>query len=82
MTIAQHHAEWLCLLEIFGPFARLPVLRTLFQGLDALDTELRRDLRVGYEEWLDNQGGLQPEPAIHRAWAVCVLQRMKEGQNS
>ncbi len=79
MTIAQHHAEWLSLLEISGPFVSMPVLLRVFpQGLDALDTDLKRDLRTVYEEWLDNQGGLQADAAIHRAWALWILQRVLE----
>ncbi len=79
MSTARHHTEWLSLLEISGPFLSLPVLlRALPQGLDALDGDLRSDLRLVYEEWLDNQGGLQPDPAIHRAWVEWVLRRLLE----
>jgi hypothetical protein len=79
MSIARHHAEWLSLLEISGPFLSMPVLTRAFsQGLDALDPELRSDLRVVYEEWLDNQGGLRPDPAIHRAWVEWVLRNVLE----
>jgi hypothetical protein len=74
MSIARHHAEWLSLLEISGPFLSMPVLLKAFpQGLDAHDTEHYQDLRAAYEEWADNQGGLAPEPAIHRAWLRFVL---------
>lgn len=76
MSIARHHAEWLSLLEISGPFLSLPVLLRVFpQGLDEDDPEHRRELRLAYEEWLDNQGGLSPDPAIHRAWVRYVLIR-------
>jgi hypothetical protein len=79
MSTARHHAEWLSLLEISGPFLSMPVLLRAFpQGLDALDTDLKSDLRVVYEEWLDNQGGLQPDPAIHHAWVEWVLRRLLE----
>jgi hypothetical protein len=74
MSTARHHAEWLSLVEINGPFLSLPVLLRVFpQGLDADDPDLRRELRLAYDEWLDNQQGLQPEPAIHRAWINYVL---------
>ncbi len=74
MSIARHHAEWLSLLEISGPFLSMPVLLEAFpQGLDALDTDYARELRAAYEEWADNQQGLQPEPAIHTAWIRYVL---------
>ena len=69
MSIARHHAEWLSLLEISGPFLSMPVLVDVFpQGLDADDPDLRADLRAVYEEWLDDQGGLKPDARIHRAW--------------
>jgi len=69
MSTARHHAEWLSLLEISGPFLSMPVLLRAFpQGLDALDPNLKSALRPVYEEWLDNQRGLRPQPAIHRVW--------------
>jgi len=75
MSIARHHAEWLSLLEISGPFLSIPVLLNVFpQGLDAHDPEHYSKLRAVYEEWLDNQGGLHPEPAIHTAWIRYVLE--------
>lgn len=79
MSTARHHAEWLSLLEISGPFLSMPVLLRAFpQGLDALDADLKRDVRVVYEEWLDNQGGLRADHAIHAAWARWVLQHVLE----
>lgn len=77
MSTARHHAEWLSLVEINGPFLSLPVLLRVFpQGLDEVDADLRRELRLAYDEWRDNQQGLQPEPAIHRAWINYVLTRV------
>src|SRR5690606_23163163 len=74
MSIARHHAEWLSLLEISGPFLSMPVLMDAFpQGLPAGDPASAQELRAAYEEWLDNQGGLQPDPAIHHAWIRYVL---------
>ncbi|MFL9458486.1 MULTISPECIES: Eco57I restriction-modification methylase domain-containing protein [Nostocales] len=76
MSTPRHHTEWLSLLEISGPFLSLPVLLQAFpQGLDAHDPEHLRFLRLAYEEWLDNQQGLKPEPAIHRAWVAFVLSK-------
>ena len=61
MSIARHHAEWLSLLEISGPFLSMPVLMRAFpQGLDARRPGPRRELRLAYEEWADNQDGLPP----------------------
>lgn len=79
MSIARHHAEWLSLLEISGPFLSMPVLLRAFpQGLDAPDPDLARTLSLTYEEWLDNQHGLRPDPAIHQAWIEWVLRNVLE----
>src|SRR5207248_432976 len=79
MSTARHHAEWLSLVETSGPFLSMPVLLRVFpQGLDAHDPEGAKNLRLAYEEWEDNQGGLRPEPAIHRAWVRFVLGQVLE----
>ena len=79
MSTARHHAEWLSLLEISGPFLSMPVLLRAFpQGLDEHDPDVLRELRQAYEEWLDNQQGLRPDPAIHTAWIRHVLERTLE----
>lgn len=47
MSVARHHAEWLSLVEISGPFLSLPVLLRVFpQQLDALDSGVSRDTRL------------------------------------
>jgi hypothetical protein len=74
MSIARQHAQWLSLVEVSGPFLSMPVLLRVFpQGLDAHDSEHTHNLRLAFEEWTDNQGGLRPDPAIHRAWMRFVL---------
>ncbi|MBD2076988.1 restriction endonuclease [Phormidium sp. FACHB-592] len=79
MSIARHHAEWLSLVEASGPFLSLPVLLKAFPaGLDAHEPEQLKLLRSAYEEWQDNQFGLKPEPAIHRAWVEFVLKQTLE----
>jgi len=81
MSIARQHAEWLSLIEVSGPFVSLPVLMRIFpQGLDKEENEpeLRRLLRMAYEEWADNQGGLRPDPAIHHEWLRFVLANVLE----
>ncbi len=56
MSIARHHAEWLKLIDVSGPFLSLLVLtKRLPQGLDAHDPELFRTLKLGYDEWDDDQ---------------------------
>ena len=72
MSIARHHAEWLSLVEVSGPFLSMPVLLKVFpQGLDAHDPEHLRSLRLAHEEWEDRQA----DPAYHRAWVRFVLTR-------
>ncbi len=74
MSTARHHAEWLSLLDISGPFLSMPVLLRAFpQGLNEPDPDLTRTLRLTYEEWLDDAGSLAPDPALHRAWVRWVL---------
>src|SRR5947209_1612718 len=75
MSIARHHAEWLSLVEVSGPFLSMPVLLKVFpQGLDAPDPDHLRSLRLAYEEWEDHQA----DPAFHRAWVRFVLTRTLE----
>ena len=74
MSIAKHHAEWLSLIEVSGPFLSLPVLVQRFpQGMDAHDPEHARTLRQVHEEWDQDQNGDRPDPAIHRQWIDWVL---------
>ena len=63
MSIARQHAEWLSLIEVSGPFLSMPVLLSVFpQGLekDEQEAELRRTLRMAYDEWADNQAECVP----------------------
>ena len=74
MSIAKHHAEWLSLIEVSGPFLSLPVLVQRFpQGMDAHDPEHARALRQVHEEWDQDQNGDRPDRAIHRQWIDWVL---------
>ena len=77
MSIARHHNEWLSLIEVSGPFLSLPVLMRAFpQGLEALDRDGLAELRLAYEEWLDDQNSLRPSSAIHSVWVRYVLQHV------
>ena len=79
MSITRHHAEWLSLIEVSGPFLSMPVLLRIFpQGLDAHDPERSRLLRMAYDEWADNQAGPRPDPAIHTQWLRFVLTNILE----
>lgn len=74
MSSKKHHAEWLSLVEVSGPFLSLPVLEKVFpQLLDKHDADHMRRLRTAFEEWETNQTGHRPDPAIHRAWVQFVL---------
>lgn len=80
-SVIAQHAEWLSLVEVSGPFLSFEVLKTVFpQGLPkAEDLRNKRErLSSAYEEWLDNQGSLKPDPAIHRAWLDFVLRELLE----
>jgi hypothetical protein len=66
-SVARHHAEWLSLVEVSGPFLTLPVLQRAFpQGLEDTDPELAATLRRAYEEW-------QADPTLHGQWVRWVL---------
>jgi hypothetical protein len=74
MSIARHHAEWLSLVPVSGPFLSLPVLMNAFpQGLDAHDTDHARLLRLAYEEWDDGFQKKSIDPSVHDAWIRFVL---------
>lgn len=65
MSISRHHAEWLALLDISGPFLALSELMRVFpQGLDAHDPDNARALREGYEQWLEQKADLAHPTAI------------------
>lgn len=71
MSIARHHAEWLTLTDIVGPFLSMEVLLEVFpQGLDVHDAEKYQLLKQAYEEWTESQH----DGAIHRVWVEWVLQ--------
>jgi hypothetical protein len=77
MSTARHHAEWLSLLDVSGPFLSMPVLLQVFpHGLHPHDPDLFRALRQTHESWADNQQGLTPDPAIHSAWVRFILREV------
>lgn len=74
MSIAKHHAEWLSLIEVSGPFLSLPVLVQRFpQGMAEHDAQHAKALRQVHEEWDQDQNGSRPDRAIHRQWIDWVL---------
>ncbi|QDU88397.1 hypothetical protein Pla175_17730 [Pirellulimonas nuda] len=79
MSIARHHAEWLSLTPVSGPFLSLPVLQQAFpQGLDAHDPDGFRLLRQAYEEWDAATAEGPNGSATHEAWARFVLTQTLE----
>lgn len=73
-SITRHHAEWLNLIEISGPFLSLPVLLKVFpQGLDIVDSDKRRVVRTAYEEWESVNSDGQFDSTIHNAWIDFVI---------
>ncbi len=72
---ARHHAEWLGLMDVSGPFLSLPVLDRIFPtGLDPHDPVASSDLRRHYEDWMEESEDLKAD----RAWVLAVLQRTLE----
>ncbi len=70
MSVTRHHAEWLSLVEVSGPFVSLPVLlRTFPQGLEPRDPVQAKALRAAYETWQDHPSA----PGQQRAWVLHVL---------
>ncbi len=73
-SAARHHAEWLSLVEVSGPFLSMPVLLRVFrQGLEAHDPEILKSLRIAYGEWEASQNDDSCDDSIHQAWVRFVL---------
>ncbi|HYU16019.1 MAG TPA: hypothetical protein VEL05_08115, partial [Candidatus Acidoferrum sp.] len=84
---ARHHADWLRLVELSGPFLSLPALTRVFpQGLprDEAVSDLRRGFRVELGGWEDGRR----DPGVHQAFVRFVMrevlgwpaEQLKEGQ--
>jgi len=72
-SVPRHHADWLSLVEVSGPFVSLPVLLRVFpQGLESRDSLQAKALRAAYEEWQDNPAA----PGKQRAWVLHVLTQL------
>src|SRR5208337_3406050 len=79
MSTARHHAEWLSLIEVSGPFLSMPVLLRVFpQGMIVHDPEIHRNLRQAHEEWEDSLESRHPDRALHRAWVEFILKTVLE----
>ena len=74
MSIARHHAEWLSLVPVSGPFLSLPVLLEAFNtGLEPHDPDQSRLLRQEYGHWQDSFEKRTADPAPHQQWIKSVL---------
>ena len=74
MSIARHHAEWLSLVPVSGPFLSLPVLMEAFNtGLESHDPEITRLLRQEYSTWHESFEKRKADPAPHHNWIKFVL---------
>lgn len=80
MNDQGHHAEWLNLIDVSGPFLAEPVLKDAFpQGLEGLDAAKKRSARQAYDEWREALDLDDPElPKIHWAWIELVLKQVLE----
>lgn len=79
MSIARHHAEWLSLVPVSGPFLSLPVLMDAFNtGLEPHDPDQSRLLRQEYGIWLESFEKRKADPAPHQYWIKFVLTKTLE----
>ena len=79
MSIARHHAEWLSLVPVSGPFLSLPVLMEAFgAGLEPHDPDQSRLLRQEYGNWQDSYEKRKADPAPHHHWIKFVLTKTLE----
>ena len=80
MSELGHHAEWLSLIDISGPFLAEPVLKDSFpQGLEGLDSAKKTTVRQAYDEWREALDLDDPDfPRFHRAWIDLILKNILE----
>lgn len=82
-SVARHHAEWLALIDIAGPFLDLGILTGIFpQGIDgaADDGPQRRRLQMLYEGRLSTPKRNRPE--LETLWFSTVLREVLEWPES
>src|SRR4051794_9536598 len=79
MSIARHHAEWLSLVPVSGPFLSLPVLMEAFNtGLEPHDPDQSRLLRQEYANWQESFEKRKADPSPHQHWIKFVLTKTLE----
>ena len=75
MSTIRHHAEWLSLIEVSGPFLSLPVLMKVFpQWLEAHNSEVFQNAKRAYEVWDINK----TDTATRYAWIKYLLSNVLE----
>lgn len=76
-SIAAHHAEWLSLMDVSGPFLSVPVLKEAMpNGLDAHDPYVAAEVRAALEQWTDPDGtglGSIDDVEVHLAFVRFVF---------
>jgi hypothetical protein len=71
-SIARHHADWLQLVDVSGPFLTLPVLkRALPQGLNPTPPPKVDELRRAFQEFQDDR-------SLQGMWIRWVLRQLLE----
>ncbi len=77
MSAVKQHQEWLSLLEVSGPFIALPVLKKIFpHGLPKVESSLKKELRLAYQEWQDAQADAKLRTSYNTAWIRHVLKEV------
>ena len=71
----NQHVEWLSLVDTSGAFLSVPVLDKAFpQGLDKVNTPLKKNLRLAYDEWVEAIAEQDVQlNLLHKAWIEQVL---------
>src|SRR4051794_18986396 len=78
-TAAQHHVEWMQLVDISGPSISLSVLTDVFpQNLDAVHPVLAGRYRQAFAEWQANRELRRPDAAIEAAFIDFMLAEVLE----
>jgi hypothetical protein len=75
VSVERHHAEWLSLVEVSGPFLSVRVLSKTFPNeMEAHEPEARARLKGAFEEWEAEHD----DRAVHQAFVRFVLEETLE----
>lgn len=71
MSVERHHADWLSLTDVSGPFLSVRVLSQTFPNeVESHDPLVRSRLKSAFEQWELERD----DPAIHGLWVRFVLE--------